>query len=147
MRLALASAKRIARAKQSNLASQNQPWKHSSGPKSQYGKWVASHNARKGKSHQSASFVSPSVEGDKVEQAKPEPSPDENSRPLAVGDYVTYIGTFRHSLEACGGRVMQVRGFSNGAVACRVEKERVIWLYPEDLQRVAQSPVLASKTC
>jgi len=128
----------IARAKQSNLASQNQPWKHSSGPKSQYGKWVASHNARKGKSHQSASFVSPSVEGDKVEQAKPEPSQDEDSRLLAVGDYVIYSGTFCHSLDACGGQVMRVCGFSNGAVACQIEKERVVWIYSEDLQRVNQ---------
>lgn len=121
----------IARINQSELARQNQPWKHSSGPKSQYGKWVSSQNARKGKSHQNASPMSPSHKSDKIL----EPSQDEDSRPLAVGDHVTYTGTFCHSLEACGGGVMQVWGFSNGAVGCHIGKGRLVWLYPEDVRR------------
>ncbi|MFB8788884.1 MAG: hypothetical protein U7123_08535 [Potamolinea sp.] len=119
-----------ARMRQSELAKITKPWKHSSGPQSRYGKWVASQNARKGKLHQSASFVSPLIESDKI----PEPSQDEDSRPLAVADYVIYVGDWAPTLQQCRGEPMMVLGFSNGAVACQVGGG-ILWIYPVDLEQ------------
>ncbi len=64
---------------------------------------------------------------------------------LRVGDRVRYIGNFHPTFEACGGEPLEVLGFAGGAIcasqqrfaiACSTSTGKLIWIYPEDLERI-----------
>lgn len=115
-----------ARERQAELCRQQKPWLDSTGPTSEYGRRVSSRNAKKYRSQASkdsnVSFVSQQIEGD-IDQ------------PLQIGDRVTYIGGYEATMLACGDETLEVIGFDGSAIACRAVSGKLIWIYPQDLQR------------
>gem|GEM_PF-6801992 len=111
------------RRRQSELCQQQQPWLSATGPVSSYGKRVSSENSRKPRQHRNVSPVSLSA--------------TESDRPLQTGDRVRYIGNFQPTFEACVGEPLEVLGLAGGAIACRTSTGKLIWIYPQDLERIS----------
>ncbi len=108
------------------------PWTRARGPSSPYGRAVSSQNARR-KRPQFVSFVSPAVQ--------------DSDRPLKIGDRVTYVGGYQPTFDVCQGLPLKVVGFDETAgaicasqqrfaIACRTAGGKLIWIYPQDLERV-----------
>ena len=116
-----------AKNKQRLLIEQQRPWQKSTGPRSEYGRLVSSRNALKKKCSflTDVSSMSQQVEGD-IDQ------------PLKIGDRVCYIGNFQPTFDSCAGQPLTVVGFDEaaGAIACCTTREKLIWFYPQDLERV-----------
>lgn len=132
--------------KQRLLIQQQRPWLQATGPVTLYGRRVSSRNALKKKkplSQQLRSAFTPPCEN------AAEMSPDvtfmslqtnegDTDRPLEIGDRVTYIGGYQQTMLACGHEPMLVAGFcqlGTGAIACRTAGGKLIWIYPQDLER------------
>ena len=71
---------------------------------------------------------------------------NDSDRPLKIGDRVRYIGNFQPTFEACVGEPLEVLGFAEGAIcasqqcfaiACSTSTGKLIWIYPEDLERIS----------
>ncbi len=108
------------------------PWTRARGPSSAYGRAVSSQNARR-KRPQFVSFVTPAVQ--------------DSDRPLQVGDRVTYVGGYQPTFDVCQDLPLKVVGFDETAgaicasqqrfaIACRTAGGKLIWIYPQDLERV-----------
>lgn len=63
----------------------------------------------------------------------------DTERPLEIGDRVNYVGGYERTMHACGHEPMLVAGFcrlGTGAIACRTVGGKIVWIYPESLERV-----------
>lgn len=115
----------LAKQRQSERIRKQKPWLSSSGPLTEYGRWVSSQNARKHRRRQNVTSVSPAQESD-------------TERPLEIDDHVAYLGGYEPTMRACGNELMVVAGFcqlGTGAIACQTVGGRIIWIYPRDLER------------
>ncbi len=115
------------REKQRLLIEQQQPWRFSSGPKTSYGRSVASRNAIKKKKPRQlhSAFTPPKQTAAQIAHLK-------------VGDRVCYVGNHQPTFDVCGDSPLEVVGFcqlGTGAIACRTRERRLIWIYPQDLER------------
>ena len=110
------------------------PWTRARGLSSPYGRAVSSQNARR-KRPQFISFDEPAVDN------------SDTYRPLQVGDRVTYVGGYQPTFDVCQGLPLKVVGFDEAAgaiceeqqrfaIACRTAGGKLIWIYPQDLERV-----------
>lgn len=115
----------LAKQRQSERIRKQKPWLSSKGPLTEYGRWVSSQNARKHRRRQNVTSVSPAQESD-------------TERPLEIGDRVTYLGGYEPTMLACENEPMVVSGFcqlGTNAIACRTAGGKLIWIFPESLQR------------
>jgi hypothetical protein len=117
----------LAKQRQAELCRLTRPWTRSTGPVTPFGKQVASRNAVKKKqplSQQLHSAFTPNQESD-------------TDRPLQVGDVVRYVGGYQATFNVCQGLPLKVVGSDEaaGAITCQTTSGKLIWIYPEDLQR------------
>jgi hypothetical protein len=116
----------VNREKQAQRIREQKPWLRSRGPSSPYGRAVSSQNARR-KRPQFVSFATPAVRD------------SDTHTPLQLGDRVTYMGWHQPTLVVCQGLTLKVVGFDEaaGAIACSTSTGKLIWIYPQDLERIS----------
>lgn len=108
------------RSRQSDRIKEQRPWLAATGPVTAYGRSVSSQNAKKHR------------------RWKHEKQESGIGRPFEIGDRVIYDGGYQETMLACGHQPMVVTGFcqmGTNAIACRTAGGKLIWIYPQDLQR------------
>lgn len=138
--------------KQRELIEQQRPWTRSCGPKSRYGKLVASQNARK---HRRRFQLVKCDMAQEPESCLPalETVPEchsnvtvQKTRDIQIGDRVTYVGDYQPTFDICQGLSLKVVGFDEAAgaialggraiaIACQTAGGKLIWIYAKDLQQ------------